>query len=191
MESESTNFIIRKILAREVIDSRGNPTVEAEVVTDLGYFTAITPSGASTGIYEALELRDKDQSRFLGKGVLKAINNVHSVIAPALVGKDCSKQTELDTLMVEQLDGAKNEFGWSKAKLGANAILAVSLALARAAAAAKGVKSIFLIIFRYLCINICQLLPKKPPKSTFCHALLSMSSTEENMLVTNWLSKNS
>lgn len=143
METDASNYIIRKILAREVIDSRGFPTVEAEIVTDLGFFTAIVPSGASTGIYEALELRDKDQSRYLGKGVLKAIDNIHTVIAPALVGKDCSQQQELDTLMVEQLDGQKNDFGWSKAKLGANAILAVSLALSRAAAAARGVSLFF------------------------------------------------
>lgn len=136
---ESTDFIIRKIIAREVIDSRGNPTVEAEIATDMGLYTAIAPSGASTGIFEALELRDKDQTRYLGKGVLKAIANVNDIIAPALVGKSCADQQTLDQLMVEQLDGQKNEFGWSKAKLGANAILAVSLALARAASAAKRV----------------------------------------------------
>jgi enolase len=85
------NFIIRDIKAREVIDSRGNPTIEAEILTDLGYYTAIVPSGASTGIYEALELRDKDASRFLGKGVLTAIKNVHEIIKPALVGKNVSE----------------------------------------------------------------------------------------------------
>ena len=138
-EAAPENFIIRDILAREVIDSRGNPTIEAEIVTDLGFYTAIVPSGASTGIYEALELRDKDAGRFLGKGVLTAIQNVRDVIKPALVGKSVADQTVLDRLMVEELDGSKNEFGWSKSKLGANAILAVSLALARATAAAQKV----------------------------------------------------
>lgn len=97
------------------------------------------PSGASTGIYEALELRDGDKSRFNGKGVLKAVDNVNKILAPALVGKDCTQQAELDRLMVQQLDGTKNEWGWSKSKLGANAILAVSMALCRAGAAAKGI----------------------------------------------------
>ena len=138
-EAAPETFIIRDILAREVIDSRGNPTIEAEIVTDLGFYTAIVPSGASTGIYEALELRDKDAGRFLGKGVLTAIQNVRDVIKPALVGKSVADQTVLDRLMVEELDGSKNEFGWSKSKLGANAILAVSLALARATAAAQKV----------------------------------------------------
>lgn len=141
--SQSTNFIIRSIIAREVIDSRGNPTVEAEIKTDLGFYTAIVPSGASTGIYEALELRDEDANRYLGKGVLKAIENVHQEIAPALLGKSVADQEELDRIMVQQLDGQKNEFGWSKSKLGANAILAVSLAIARAAAAARGVSFYF------------------------------------------------
>ena len=147
MEQETApEFIIRDILAREVIDSRGNPTIEAEIVTDLGFYTAIVPSGASTGIYEALELRDKDAGRFLGKGVLTAIKNVREVIKPALVGKSVADQTVLDTMMVQELDGSKNEFGWSKSKLGANAILAVSLALARAAAAAKKVRIYFCIL---------------------------------------------
>lgn len=136
---QAENFIIRDIRAREVLDSRGNPTIEAEITTDLGYFTAIVPSGASTGIYEALELRDKDPKRYLGKGVLTAIKNVNETIKPALIGKNVANQTEIDNLMVQTLDGTKNEFGWCKSKLGANAILAVSLALARAAAAAKKV----------------------------------------------------
>lgn len=134
-----SNFIIRDIKAREVIDSRGNPTIEAEILTDLGFFTAIVPSGASTGIYEALELRDKDASRYLGKGVLTAIKNVEEFIKPALVGQNVADQGVLDVLMVENLDGSKNQFGWCKSKLGANAILAVSLALARAACAAENV----------------------------------------------------
>lgn len=100
----------------------------------------MTPSGASTGIFEALELRDGDKRRMLGKGVLKAVENINKVISPALVGKSVLEQTELDKLMVETLDGSRSEFGWSKQKLGANAILPVSLALARAGAAAKGLE---------------------------------------------------
>ena len=139
MEANTTT--IASIKAREVIDSRGNPTVEAEIQTQAGaYFTAIVPSGASTGIYEALELRDKDANRFVGKGVTKAIANVNTLIAPALQGKNVCNQEELDKQMVEQLDGTKNEWGWSKSKLGANSILSVSLATARAAAAAKNVR---------------------------------------------------
>jgi enolase len=128
---------IKSIFAREIIDSRGNPTVEADVHTEKGLFRAAVPSGASTGKYEALELRDGDKSRYLGKGVLKAVKNVNEIIAPQLFGKDPTKQNELDNLMVQQIDGSQNEFGWSKSKLGANAILAVSLALARAGAAEK------------------------------------------------------
>ncbi|KAL8425429.1 hypothetical protein Efla_003657 [Eimeria flavescens] len=122
-----------------LVYSRGNPTVEVDLKTEQGCFRAAVPSGASTGIYEALELRDGDKSRFNGKGVLKAVENVNKVLAPALIGKDCTKQAELDKLMVEELDGSKNEWGWSKSKLGANAILAVSMALCRAGAAAKGI----------------------------------------------------
>jgi enolase len=120
---------ITSIHAREVLDSRGNPTVEVEVLTESGAFgRAIVPSGASTGEYEAIELRDGDKSRYLGKGVLKAVNNVNEIIAPALIGYDVTMQAFLDKLMIE-LDGTPN-----KAKLGANAILGVSLACARAAA---------------------------------------------------------
>jgi enolase len=140
MENQiEASFIVRDVRAREILDSRGNPTVEVEVTTDLGYFTAGVPSGASTGIYEALELRDKDPKRFLGKGVLTAVKNVNEIIGPALIGKNAGDQKSLDEFMVQTLDGSKNEFGWSKAKLGANSILGVSLALARAAAAAKKV----------------------------------------------------
>ena len=128
---------IVSIKAREILDSRGNPTVEVDLVTGQGMFRAAVPSGASTGIYEALELRDKDPKRFLGKGVLKAIHNVNEIIAPALIGKSVSDQSALDKLMVETLDGSQNEWGWSKSKLGANAILAVSMAACRAGAAAK------------------------------------------------------
>lgn len=130
---------IKDIHAREILDSRGNPTIEVDLTTELGVFRAAVPSGASTGIYEALELRDKDPKRYGGKGVLKAVDNVNKIIKPALIGKDASKQKELDMLMVENLDGTKNEWGFCKSKLGANAILAVSLAAARAGAAYKKV----------------------------------------------------
>ncbi len=123
------------IKAREVLDSRGNPTVEADVMLEGGFFgTACAPSGASTGTREALELRDGDKSRYLGKGVLNAVNNVNTLIKDALLGMDGTDQRALDNKMLE-LDGTDN-----KAKLGANAILAVSLAAAKAAAAAKGVE---------------------------------------------------
>ncbi|XP_668186.1 enolase [Cryptosporidium hominis TU502] len=131
---------ILSVKAREILDSRGNPTVEAEITTEQGVFRACCPSGASTGIYEAKELRDGDEKRYLGKGVQKAVENVNKIIAPALIGKDPTHQTELDTMMTEQLDGSKNEYGFTKSKLGANATTAVSFALARAgAAAARGV----------------------------------------------------
>ncbi|WP_163937082.1 phosphopyruvate hydratase [Paraferrimonas sp. SM1919] len=124
---------IVKVLGREIMDSRGNPTVEAEVHLEGGFIgLAAAPSGASTGTREALELRDGDKSRYLGKGVLTAVANVNDIIAPALIGKDAREQEALDNIMLE-LDGTEN-----KEKLGANAILAVSLAAAKAAAAAKG-----------------------------------------------------
>ena len=121
--------MIRSIHAREILDSRGTPTVEAEVILDSGITgVASVPSGASTGINEALELRDNDPHRYFGKGVLQAVSNVNDIIAPALIGLNIFKQTAIDSLMIE-LDGTPN-----KSKLGANAILAVSLAVARAAA---------------------------------------------------------
>ena len=124
---------IVKVLGREIIDSRGNRTVEAEVHLEGGFVgMAAAPSGASTGSREALELRDGDKSRFLGKGVLKAIEAVNGPIAEALVGKDAKAQADIDQIMID-LDGTEN-----KSKFGANAILAVSLANAKAAAAAKG-----------------------------------------------------
>ena len=120
---------IEMIHAREVLDSRGNPTVEAEVTLVSGAKgRAIVPSGASTGEHEAVELRDGDKSRYLGKGVLKAVHNVNEVIAPVLMDMDASRQAEIDAKMIE-LDGTEN-----KGKLGANAILAVSMAAARAVA---------------------------------------------------------
>jgi enolase len=120
---------ISNIYSREVLDSRGNPTVEVEVFTESGAFgRAIVPSGASTGEHEAIELRDGDKTRYLGKGVLQAVRNVNEVIAPNLIGYDVTFQTSIDKIMLE-LDGTKN-----KSKLGANAILGVSMAVARAAA---------------------------------------------------------
>ena len=130
---------IAEVKAREVIDSRGNPTVEADVVLTNGQvFRAAVPSGASTGVYEALELRDKDPKRFNGKGCLTAVKNVNEIVSPALKGFDVRKQEKIDRFMIEELDGTQNEWGWCKSKLGANAILAVSLANARAGAAANG-----------------------------------------------------
>jgi|EP00927_Polykrikos_kofoidii_P039664 enolase len=128
---------IRQLKAREILDSRGNPTIEVDLATDKGLFRAAVPSGASTGIYEALELRDKDANRYLGKGVLTAVKNVNEIIAPKLFGKNVMEQNELDKMMYEELDGTQNEWGWCKEKLGANAILAVSMAICRAAAACK------------------------------------------------------
>ncbi|MEK5412883.1 phosphopyruvate hydratase [Priestia sp. FSL W8-0001] len=131
---------ILDIYAREVLDSRGNPTVEVEVYTESGAFgRAIVPSGASTGEHEAVELRDGDKSRYLGKGVLKAVENVNEIIAPELVGMDATDQIGIDRLMIE-LDGTEN-----KGKLGANAILGVSMAVAHAAADFVG-----LPLYRYL-----------------------------------------
>ncbi|MCA0758136.1 phosphopyruvate hydratase [Paenibacillus sp. N4] len=126
--------IIVDVYAREVLDSRGNPTVEVEVSLESGgKGRAIVPSGASTGAYEAVELRDGDRSRYLGKGVLKAVENVNTEIAPEIIGLDALDQVAIDRKMIE-LDGTPN-----KAKLGANAILAVSMAVARAAADALDV----------------------------------------------------
>ncbi len=126
---------IKKIVAREIMDSRGNPTVEADVyLTSGAWGRAAAPSGASTGSREALELRDGDKKRYLGKGVLKAVTAVNDVIAPALIGQDALAQATIDRTMIE-LDGTEN-----KEKFGANAILAVSLAVAKAAAMDKGVQ---------------------------------------------------
>lgn len=147
--------IIKDVIAREILDSRGNPTVEADIITDFGVFRASVPSGASTGIYEALELRDKDPKRYGGKGVSKAVSNVNLIIKPALIGQDVTCQKELDQLMVQKLDGTKNEWGFCKSKLGANAILAVSLGLARAACAFKKIP-----LYEY----IATLAGKKPGK---------------------------
>jgi len=128
---------IAAIRAREIFDSRGNPTVEVDLCTETALFRAAVPSGASTGVYEALELRDGDKSRLLGKGVLKAVDNVNNIIGPKLVGMDVTQQKQIDDLMVQTLDGTTNEWGWSKSKLGANSILAVSMAVCRAGAASS------------------------------------------------------
>ncbi|MGE7778536.1 phosphopyruvate hydratase [Peribacillus sp. NPDC097264] len=131
---------IEHVYAREVLDSRGNPTVEVEIQTESGYFgRAIVPSGASTGEHEAVELRDGDKSRYLGKGVQKAVDNVNNIIAEAVIGLDVTNQAGLDLTMIE-LDGTEN-----KGNLGANAILGVSMAAAHAAAEFSG-----LPLYRYL-----------------------------------------
>ena len=132
--------VIESISAQEVLDSRGNPTVEVEVVlADGSWGRAAVPSGASTGIHEALEMRDGDKSRYMGKGVLKAVENVNTEIAEALVGWDAVEQKAIDMALLE-LDGTPN-----KSKLGANAILGTSLAVAKAAANALG-----LPLYRYI-----------------------------------------
>mmetsp|Transcript_6573 Transcript_6573/g.10408 ORF Transcript_6573/g.10408 Transcript_6573/m.10408 type:complete len:482 (+) Transcript_6573:25-1470(+) len=123
---------IQSVKAREILDSRGNPTVEVELVTQDGLFRASVPSGASTGAYEAVELRDGGD-RYLGKGVLKAVENVNKVLGPAVVGMNPLEQFEVDQVMID-LDGTPN-----KAKLGANSILGVSLAVSKAGAAAAGI----------------------------------------------------
>ncbi|WP_044406114.1 phosphopyruvate hydratase [Thiomicrospira microaerophila] len=125
--------LIKQIKARQIIDSRGNPTVEADVILECGAVgRAASPSGASTGSREAIELRDGDKSVFMGKGVLNAVNNIKNEIAPALIGKEATEQANIDQIMID-LDGTHN-----KARLGANAILAVSMACAKAAAISKG-----------------------------------------------------
>lgn len=141
-------YPIIDVQAREILDSRGNPTVEVDVWLEDGYFgQAAVPSGASTGQHEALELRDKDPKRYNGKGVKKAVKNVNEVIAPAVLGLDAFNQAAVDRVMIE-LDGTE-----SKSKLGANAILGVSMAVARAATEAAG-----LPLYRYLGgANACQL----------------------------------
>jgi enolase len=140
---------IKKITAREILDSRGNPTVEVDVRLGNGILgRAAVPSGASTGSREAIELRDRDKKRYLGKGVLKAVENVNKVIAPKIAGMDPRKQKQIDSLMIK-LDGTEK-----KAILGANAILGVSLAVAKAAAQDKNVS-----VFKYLGGNNAQRLP--------------------------------
>jgi len=123
------NSSIEKVCAREILDSRGNPTIEVDIYTKSGHLgRAAVPSGASTGEYEAIELRDMDSERYLGKGVRKALNNINSIISEAIIGLDVTKQEEVDNMMIK-LDGTEN-----KSRLGANAILGVSLAIAHASA---------------------------------------------------------
>ena len=134
---------IKNIKAREIIDSRGNPTIEVDVILeDNSLGRASVPSGASTGIYEAYELRDNDKSKYLGKGVSKAVNNVNTEIKDALLGKNPYNQKEIDNLLIK-LDGTKN-----KSRLGANAILATSLAIAKASAISKNLE-----LYEYLSEN--------------------------------------
>lgn len=141
--------IISDVYAREILDSRGNPTIEVEVWTESGgYGRAGIPSGASTGAFEAVELRDGDESRYLGKGVLTAVDNVNNIIATELIGRDSLEQISIDKMLIE-LDGTPN-----KAKLGANAILGVSMACARAAANTLGVP-----LYQYLGGVNAKLLP--------------------------------
>lgn len=140
---------IAEIFARQILDSRGNPTVEVDVITDEGAMgRAAVPSGASTGIHEAVELRDDDKKVYVGKGVLKAVENVNKTIAPELLGYDVADQTGIDALMIE-LDGTKN-----KGKLGANAMLAVSMAVAKAAA-----EEAALPLYRYIGGTNAKVLP--------------------------------
>jgi len=144
-----TRAIIEKILAREILDSRGNPTVEVDVKLRDGIVgRAAVPSGASTGEHEAVELRDGDKSRYLGKGVLKAVENVNTEIQKALKGKDASRQEEIDRFMIV-VDGTPN-----KSRLGANAILGVSLACARAVSSSRGIP-----LYQYLGGEAANLLP--------------------------------
>ena len=130
---------IKRVVAREVLDSRGNPTLEVNVITDNAVAKSFVPSGASTGSHEALELRDGDKARYGGKGVLKAINNVNTVISRKLTGMDCQSQRKIDELMIE-LDGTEN-----KSKLGANAIVGVSMAACKAGAFHKNMR-----LFEYI-----------------------------------------
>src|SRR5262245_34817641 len=140
---------IYDIQAREVLDSRGNPTVEADVILSGGAVgRAAVPSGASTGEHEAIELRDGDKKRYLGKGVIQAVSNINTILAQLLVGQDATNQEKLDAMMLKA-DGTPN-----KAKLGANSLLAVSLAAAKAGAASKK-----LPLYRYLGGDKACLLP--------------------------------
>lgn len=124
---------ITRVKAREVLDSRSNPTVEVEVWADAAMGCAIAPSGASTGIHEALELRDRDMSRFFGKGVLKVVEGVNTRIAKAITGMDCTRQEEVDKVIIE-LDRTEN-----KASLGANATVATLMAVAKCVASCMGI----------------------------------------------------
>src|SRR4029079_4041529 len=140
---------IAEILSRQILDSRGNPTVEVDVITDEGAVgRAAVPSGASTGVHEAVELRDGDKKTYLGRGVLKAVQNVKDLIAPKIIGWDVADQAGIDGAMIE-LDGTEN-----KGKFGANALLAVSMAVAKAAAEEAG-----LPLYRYVGGTNAKVLP--------------------------------
>ena len=129
---------ILNIYARQILDSRGNPTIEVDVLTETGIIgTAAVPSGASTGVHEAMELRDGDKKVYNGKGVLKAVENVNEIIAKEIIGMDATDQVAIDKKLLE-MDGTK-----TKSKLGANAMLGVSLAVAKAAAAFLGLGELF------------------------------------------------
>ena len=130
---------IKRVVAREVLDSRGNPTVQVDVVTEKTCASAIVPSGASTGKHEALELRDDDKKRYNGKGVLKAVGNVNNKISKKVVGLNCESQDKIDKLMIDK-DGTDN-----KSNFGGNAILGVSMAVCKAAAIEKNVP-----LFQYI-----------------------------------------
>ena len=142
------------VIAREVLDSRGNPTVEADVLLESGVMgRAAVPSGASTGSREAIELRDGDAGRYLGKGVLQAVENVNTEISEALIGLDAEEQAFIDKTLID-LDGTDN-----KSRLGANALLAVSMAVAKAAAEEAG-----LPLYRYFGGSGGMAMPPEPPK---------------------------
>lgn len=149
---------IKRVRAREVLDSRGNPTVECDIVTEEGLFRALVPSGASAGRHEALELRDQDDSRYLGKGTLKAVHNVNEIIAPKIIGMDCRHQEAIDKIMLK-LDGTEN-----KDKLGANAILSISMAVMKAGAAAKNlplfsyISELFGVLSHKLPVPMCNVI---------------------------------
>lgn len=149
---------ILKIKAREILDSRGDPTVEVEIRTSKGVFRSMTPSGASAGKHEALELRDNDNSRYLGKGTLKVIKNINDIIAPKIIGLNCRHQESIDSLMIE-LDGTDN-----KEKLGANAILPISMAVTKAGASDKNlplysyISEMFGIISHKIPIPMCNII---------------------------------
>jgi len=149
---------ILKIKAREILDSRGDPTVEVEIRTSKGVFRSMTPSGASAGKHEALELRDNDNSRYLGKGTLKVIKNINDIIAPKIIGLNCRHQESIDSLMID-LDGTDN-----KEKLGANAILPISMAVTKAGASDKNlplysyISEMFGIISHKIPIPMCNII---------------------------------
>ena len=167
--------VIEQVVAREILDSRGNPTVEVEVCLEDGTIaTAAVPSGASTGMFEAVELRDGDKKRYGGKGVLQAVDNVNAKIGPAIIGYDATEQVAIDNLMLK-LDGTDN-----KANLGANAILGVSMAVARAAA-----ESLDLPLFLYLGgFNAKELpVPMMNIVNGGCHALSSGLDVQEFMIM--------